>query len=142
MASLTRPALLLALAGVLSTWAIAPVAPAQTQADFDLCNERAAAQVAAGSASASPRTAPAEPGTSSAPGTSATGPAPGSAATNRMPNAGGPPSTGGPVAGGPAATSPSQAARPDTAPKGMTADAQSNPAYQRAFRDCLKARGF
>ena len=154
MATLTRTSSFLALAGVLLA---APVAIAQTQADFDACNQQAAAQVAASSPSASPSTAVGGSITSSSPGTSVGGSvmtAPGSADVNRMPNASGrisgsagSPGTGvgtGTVAGGGTpATSPSPStSSTDAGPQGMAAAGQGNTAYQQAFRDCMKARGF
>jgi hypothetical protein len=149
MASLTRTIALAALAGALMT---VPAA-AQTQADFDVCNQQAAAQVGAGSPSASPSSS--APVTNSSPGTSVGGStmtAPGSTDVNRQPNgtgrisgsAGSPGSNIGTVHGGTQETvpSPSTATGVGSAAQGMAQAGQSNPAYQQAFRDCLKARGF
>jgi hypothetical protein len=149
MASLTRTSSLLTLAGTLLIWATAPLALAQSQADFDLCNQRAAAQVAAGSPSASPRAVPGESVIGSSPATSAGGAlttAPGSTDVNGMPNASGRLSgstgTGTMPGGGTAAISPRPSPSRDPLLQGMTADAQGNPQFQQAFRDCMKARGF
>jgi len=124
MASLTRVTALAVFAtGILAGSSVF----AQSQADFDACNQKAAAKAQA-SVSASP---------SSSPGTSLGGStmtAPGSADVNRVPNAtgrisgsaGSPGSDAGTVTGGGAASS----------------SLQNGPVYQQAFRDCLKARGF
>ena len=155
MASLTRTSSFLALAGVLLA---APVASAQTQADFGTCNQQAAAQAAAPSPSASPSTGTGVGGsvTSSSPGPSVGGSvmtAPGSTDVNRVPNASGrisgsagSPGTGagtGTVAGGGTpATTPSPSTSLETGLQGMAAAGEGNPAYQAAFRECMKARGF
>jgi hypothetical protein len=152
MATLTR---LLSLAALAALLAGAPAAVAQTQADLDICNQQATAQVAASSPSALPGISGSI--TSSAPGATVGGStmtAPGSVDVNREPNAtgrisgsaGSPGSNVGTVpGGGTPATSPS----PTTAMPGATPGVQDlaqagqkNPAYYEAFRACLKARGF
>jgi hypothetical protein len=141
MASLTRALSLTALTLAL---AAAPAA-AQTQADFDACNQHAAAQVPSGAGTI----------TSSTPGTSVGGSvmtAPGSSDVNRVPNASGrisgsagSPGTGAGTAtaagGGTPATvpSPSTSTTPSASPssdvQGMAQAGQVKPTYQRAFRD-------
>jgi hypothetical protein len=154
MASLTRSLSLAALVVLLT----APSALAQTQADFDVCNQQAAAQVAASSPSASPSSSGVGGSvTSSSPGATVGGStmtAPGSVDVNREPNASGrisgsAGSPGSNVGTVPGAATPSTSPSPTTAMPGATTDVQgmaqagqSNPAYQQAFRDCLKARGF
>jgi hypothetical protein len=44
--------------------------------------------------------------------------------------------------GGTPATSPSPSTSTDVGLRGMAAAGQDNTAYQQAFRDCMKARGF
>jgi hypothetical protein len=98
--------------------------PTPSQADFDACNKQAEAQVGAPSAAARPRTGPMITG----PGTPATG-SPGS------PDAAGGGKdmriTGSDVPG----------AR-EAGLSGMAAAGQSDAAYQQAYRDCMKSRGF
>jgi len=113
------------------------------QADFDACNKQAGAQAGTPSAAARPRTGP-----------MITGPA--------TPETGAQGSPAAPSSGAPATES-SQATSPGNAPggandvritgsdvpgareaglSGMAAAGQSDVAYQQAYRDCMKSRGF
>ncbi len=142
--------------------------PTPGQADFDACNKQAEAQAGTPSAAARPRTGPMVTG----PGTPETGaqggPAPSSSsgptAGTTTPGAAGEraQSAGGAQPVRPATES-SQATSPGNAPggakdvritgsdvpgareaglSGMAAAGQSDVAYQQAYRDCMKSRGF
>ncbi len=143
MATLTRALPLLGLAAVV-------VAPAtgrtQTQLDFDVCNQQATAQAA--SPSASPAPAP-EPGGFR--GDSMTSPG-GSLEANRQPNASGrmsgsagSPGTGaGTTGGGLSGTTTGGPLAVDAGPRrrGVASAGASDEPYRRAYRECMKARGF
>jgi hypothetical protein len=147
----TRLTILVALAAVLA----ATPAVAQTQVDFDACNQIAAAKAGA---SASPGSAGSV--SSSSPGTSVGGSvmtAPGSSDVNRMPNvsgrisgsAGSPGSDAGTATmptpsapASPSASGPTASATTSIGPAGIARAGQSDPVYQQAYRDCLKSRGF
>jgi hypothetical protein len=136
MAISTRTIAVLGVAGIL----VAPAAgAAQTQADFDTCNEQA--KVMAATPSASP---------SASGGSTMT--SPGNPDANRQPNAtgrisgsAGSPGTGAGTtgigataaggAGGPAYGSEVQL-------RGMASAGAGDDAYRQAYRDCMKARGF
>ncbi len=99
--------------------------PSPTQADFDACNKDATAKASSPSAAAKPRTGPMITG----PGTPATGSPSGAAAST--PSGKDMRITGSDVPG----------AR-EAGLSGMAAAGQSDVAYQQAYRDCMKARGF
>jgi hypothetical protein len=100
--------------------------PTPNQADFDTCNREA--QTRATSPAASPG------GTTGATGVTPAPPPPSNPSrgvTSRPPTD---PSTGGSSTG--------RAASPDSSLTGISGAGQSDPAYQQAYRDCLKRRGF
>jgi hypothetical protein len=121
--------------------AVVPIAPlsgqAQTLADFDACNLQAQAKAA--SPSASPGTRPGD-GSMTAPGSSTE--------ANRQPNASGrmsgsagSPGTGaGTTSGGLSGMRSGGAA--DVQLRGLSSAGMADEAYKRAYRDCMKARGF
>ena len=110
--------------------------PTPSQADFDACNKQAEAQAGTPSAAARPRTGPMITG----PGTPATGTQPVSP----------PPTEGGQTSSGTAAggskdvriTGSDVPGAREAGLSGMAAAGQSDVAYQQAYRDCMKTRGF
>jgi hypothetical protein len=117
--------------------------PAQTQLDFDVCNQHAAAVAA--SPSASPRTSP---GTSSGGSTMTS---PGRIDANRQPNATGRISGSAGSPGTDTGTGPGGLAREDGGWATPTSDVQlrgmapigtTDEAYRRGYRDCMRGRGF
>jgi hypothetical protein len=141
--------------------------PTPSRADFDPCNKQAEAQAGTPSAAARPRTGPmiTGPGTP-APGAQG-GPAPSSssgpiagttapgAVGERAQSAGGaqpvPPTTeSGQTSSGPAAggskdvriTGSDEPGAREAGLSGMAAAGRSDAAYQQAYRDCMKTRGF
>jgi hypothetical protein len=94
---------------------------APSQGDFDACNREA--QLSAGSASPGGR------GSTSGTGASVTGSATGSAGGT------------GSLSGGSTLSSGSASVTGDMGLRGI-APGQNDPAYQRAYRDCLQRRGF
>ncbi len=142
MAILTR---MIALSGLAVVLVATPSGEAQTQADFDACNQAARAS----SPSASPRTLPGTAGGGS------TMTSPGSTDANRQPNAtgrisgsAGSPGTGAGTTSGGASETISSGSR---ASSGAGADAQlrgraaaglADEAYQQAYRNCMTSRGF
>jgi hypothetical protein len=141
MAILTRTIGVLGTAAVL----LAPVGgAAQTQADFDVCNEQAKAL--ATNPSAFPG---GSPGASSG-GSTMTSPGTSSDA-NREPNvtgrisgsAGSPGTAAGTTSGGLSGMPPSGSiAGPDVQLRGMAPAGRTDDAYRQAYRDCMKSRGF
>jgi hypothetical protein len=126
-----RTTALLAAAALLAAGA---VAHAQTQNDFDQCHREA--QAAAGNPSALPGL--------SVGGSVMT--SPGSSEANRQPNASGriSGSAGSPGTNAGAISSGGAGTRKDSSvTAGTLGDAgKDDPAYQQAYRDCLKRRGF
>jgi hypothetical protein len=108
--------------------------PTPSQADFDACNKQAEATVGAPSAAARPRTGPMVTG----PGTPATG-NPGSPAPSSSSDA-----TAGAAGGGKdmRITGSDVPGAREAGLSGMAAAGQSDAAYQQAYRDCMKSRGF
>jgi hypothetical protein len=140
MATVTCAIALAALTVVL----VAPASSvAQTQVDFDACNQQAKATAA--SPSASPSTSPGAGGGS-------TMTSPGSPDANRQPNASGrmsgsagSPGTGaGTTSGGTSGTTSggSTAAGADVRLQGMATAGLTDEAYKQTYRDCMKRRGF
>jgi hypothetical protein len=126
-----------------------------TQADFDACNREAQARASSPSAapateregatkpgtpvspSASPTTkSPSPPPTSGDTATKPGTPVSPSAAPTDAPKTPPPPST----TGRPSGTS--SASTSDQLSRGMAAAGQSDPAFKRAYMDCMKGRGF
>ncbi len=122
----------IAAASVLA-FAGAGLAANPSQADFDACNKEA--QAKAGSPAASPGTTGSGSGASGAPGAGTSGGASGSTSGGVSGSAGGASGTtgGSSVSGGASTTSDLQ---------GMASAGQADPAYQQAYRDCMKRRGF
>jgi hypothetical protein len=136
MASLTWTAATILPATALVVLGSAAFAQMATQTDFDACNR--VAQAASGGSGAS-----ATPGAASAPTSDA----------NRQINssgrisssAGSPGTNGGTTSRRGAAGSPSASPRmsaTDMQLTGMAATGHGNAAYQEAYRDCMKRRGF
>jgi hypothetical protein len=115
---------LIAAAGLLTSVGVA-LAANPTQADFDACNKEA--QSRQSSPSASPSTSGGATGNMSG-STSKDHPAatPGTST----------PSTSAP------STSTSPSTSNDVALRGIDASGKSDPAFQAAYRDCMKRRGF
>jgi hypothetical protein len=121
---------------------LAPVtASAQTQLDFDVCNQHAAA--AAASPSASP---PTSPGTSSGGSTMTS---PGRIDANRQPNAtgrisGSAGSPGADTGAGPGGLTREEGdrVRSEVQLRGMAPVPTTDEAYRQAYRDCMRGRGF
>lgn len=165
MTIVTRTIALLGTAGVL-VWAPTQGA-AQTQADFDACNQQASATTS--SPSASPHTVPG--GSMTSPGTGAdstrqpgadshVGSGTGSSGSGAMTIPGG--ASGGtgpygsgttsggmhgstnPSGSGTSSSSMSGASGPatDQQLQGMAAAGLSNEMYKQAYRDCMRSRGF
>lgn len=141
MATLTRAPVLLGLGVVV----LAPAAgQAQAQLDFDVCNQQATAQAASPSASPAPEPAEIRAGSMTSPG--------GGIEANRRPNASGrmsvsagsPGTAAGTTAGGLSGTATGRARAGDAEVplRGMAAAGVSDEAYRRAYRECMKARGF
>jgi hypothetical protein len=134
MVSATRVMAVLGAAGVL----LGPAgAGAQTQLDFDTCNQMARASAASPSAS---------PGSGAYSGGS-TMTSPGSIEANRQPNATGRISGSAGSPGTAAGTMPpgdptGSRGGADVQLRGMAAAGASDEAYRQAYRDCMKARGF
>jgi hypothetical protein len=122
---------LITAAGLLTSVGAA-LAADPTQADFDACNKEAQARQS--SPSASPSTSGGPTGSMSG-STSKDHPAStsGGGATSGTPSG----STGSSVSGGAA---PSTDA--DVALRGIDASGKSDPAFQAAYRECMKQRGF
>jgi hypothetical protein len=102
-----------------------------TQTDFDLCNREAQLArggLSGGGVSASPSTAPTTPG---AGGGLASGPTGAAGATGGT----------GSVTGGSTLSS-GGAATGDVQLRGMGASGASDAAYQQAYRDCMRRRGY
>lgn len=140
MAPLTRALPLLGLGVVV----FAPSAGrAQTQLDFDVCNQQATAQAASPSASPAPGPGGIRAGSMTSPG--------GSLEANRQPNASGrmsgsagSPGTGaGTTAGGLSGTT-AGGARADAEAqlRGMAPAGVSDAGYREAYRECMQKRGF
>src|SRR5262245_33156285 len=107
--------------GLLAIWATAwGQASTAGQADFDRCNREAQAAVSSGAPSASPGAGTAG-GVSS--GTYGTGPSTSGSMSST-------PSTGAGVSSG---TTPA----PDPTLRGMATAGMKDPAYQKAYRDCM-----
>jgi hypothetical protein len=124
------------------------------QADFDVCNREAQARAGSPSPAPTEREGASKPGTpvspSAAPATKSPSPPPmsGDAGTRRgtpvspsaaptdAPKTPPPPST----TGTPSGTS--SASTSDRLSHGMAAAGQSDPAFKRAYIDCMKRRGF
>ncbi len=98
------------------------------QSDFDLCNREA--QAAAGG-SAAPRT-----GTAPSPGPSSGG------ATSGGPGAAGATGGTGTLGDGSTLSSGSTIVTGDPTLRGMASGGGSDPAFQQAYRDCMRRRGF
>jgi hypothetical protein len=125
----TATAALLALAGGVVAQSTTP-----SQADFDLCNREAQAKVS--SPSASPSASPSPGAITTQPSASpATGAGSGAGTTTGSAGGttGGAPSASGPMPGGSTAGS-------DL--RGIAPDKTGDMAYQTAYRDCMKQRGF
>ena len=135
MATFTRATVLLGMATML-VWAPAHSA-AQSQADFDACNQQAKAKVS--SPSASPGSGLGPGGGATSGGSTMTSPGTSSDA-NRLPNASGrisgsagsPGTAAGTTAGG----------LIDTRLGGMAATGHTDEVYKQAYRDCITGRGF
>src|SRR5262245_10818350 len=141
--------------------------PTPSQADFDACNQQAKAQASSPSAAARPRTGPmitgpgtpeagtqGVPGPSSPSGTTA-GTATSGAADDRAQRGGGAPSVKAPAESGQAPSGTAAGGSKDVritgsdipgareaGLTGMAAAGQNDVAYQQAYRDCMKSRGF
>jgi len=122
------------------------VAHAQTQNDFDQCNREA--QAAAGGTVAAPGSNP-----SASPGASVGGSvmtSPGSSEANRQPNASGrisgsagsPGTNAGAISAGGAGTHRDSSVTSGSISPGIADAGKDSAAYQQAYRDCLKRRGF
>lgn len=135
MARLTRVTALFTVVAVFAAWTGAFAAD-PTQADFDACNKEA--QAASGTPAASPGTStPSASGSVSAPGASASG----SVSTSPSPTPSTSPSTTTPgpsVSGGTGTTDTAS----DPLLRGIAAAGQTDAAYQQAYKDCMKRRGF
>jgi hypothetical protein len=133
------------LAGV-ALLAAGAAAHAQTQNDFEQCNREA--QAAAGGAVTAPGS-----NSSALPGASVGGSvmtSPGSSEANRQPNASGrisgsagsPGTNAGAISAGGAGTRNDSAVTSGTISPGSADAGRDSAAYQEAYRDCLKRRGF
>ena len=114
---------LLTVASVVAVWSTAWAA-GPTQADFDACNREAQS---VSHPSASPSGASAGSATSSPSAVPDAAPSASSSTSRSV------------AASGSSVTSDSGA---DSSLKGLAAAGKSDPAYQQAYRDCLKRRGF
>ena len=165
MPSSMRIAVLVSVATLFLTPAVFAQSTSQTsrtpsQADFDACNEQAKAQAGSPSAGARPRTGPMitgpvtpEAGTQGAPGPSS--PSASGAAENRAQSAAeaqsakAPAESGQPTSGAGAGGSKDVRIPGSDIPgareaglSGMAAAGHNDVAYQQAYRDCMKSRGF
>ena len=142
MATLTR---VLGFLGLVPVVVLAPAAGrAQTQLDFDVCNQQATAWAASPSASPAPEPWGIRDRSMTSPG--------GGTEANRQPNASGrmsvsagSPGTGaGTTAGGLSGTATGGAPPGETEVqlRGMASAGVSDEAYRRAYQECMKARGF
>jgi hypothetical protein len=115
---------------------LSSVGQAQTpnQADFDACNREA--QMRATNPAASPG------GTSGTTGVTPTPPPTSSPSGGAAASPSTSPSTGGTTGGMSSSPSTGAPALPGSGLTGISAAGQSDPAYQQAYRDCLKRRGF
>jgi hypothetical protein len=145
-----------------------PSKPVPSQADFDACNKQAEAQAGSPSAAAKPRTGPMITGSGtpetgaqggpapSTPGTSAVGSTTPGAAGESSQNTGGAQVVRPATEGSQATSSGNVANRTsdiritgsdtpgarEAGLTGMSPSAQNDAAYQQAYRDCMKSRGF
>ena len=140
MLTMKQAATVISTAGLLTASGLAYAqAPAPTQADFDRCNRQALAAVKTAAPSASPGSiasppAPSSPSASPSPSPSVSVPStPGSLASAPAPS-GTPasPSTGSPSSAGDSSSDPLL--------RGMASAGLNDPAYQKAYRDCLMGR--
>src|SRR5262245_24820149 len=115
-----------------------PTTASPTTADFDACNRQAKARIGGDSGSALPR--------STAPGSGTTGSMP--SVGSQTPNTGSAPSGSGGTSSGSTGSGASgsgmssSGAKADHTLSGMDATQRGDSAYQAAYQDCMRARGF
>lgn len=138
-----RATVLAAAASLVAVWGLAEAAQL-TQADVDACNREAQARVS--SPAASPRTTPDIPSSTPIPGTQGPTGTPGMGASNESGTTGalGTPPGSSATGIGPGGPVPGSAGVPPAAvdPLLRGSAGQGNPAYEQAYRECLRRRGF
>jgi cellulose 1,4-beta-cellobiosidase len=152
MKKFTRATAMLTVAGVL-TMTHAAFAADPTQADFDACNREAQGTGApAASPGSTGSTGGSMSGTSTGTTTGTTGGAQSSSSgsvSSQSPSSSGSMSSASPSMSTPGSTSSSTSSggasasvSGDAQLKGIASAGLSDPAYQQAYRDCMKRRGF